>query len=294
MLFDRAEWRVRRHIVILILCCSAMLFLPLFDTRKKNSNSDWIEVINWQAGQAFDTSQWTLERGFLRNEEEQYYTGGAASNFESTPEALNLIARGERVANAAYRKGAADWRQARSEARYTSTSLLSKDAWQNLRVEIVASVRGSKGAWPAIWLRSPNTRGFAEVDLMEHLGREPELVHSTVHFGTSSSNRDVKTADRTMPGFQGRDVVYLAELTPQKLTVSIDNKPMLTMDRQLGAGKIQPLQQPFNLIINLALGGAWSGPIDEAALPATMTIKAIRVWQWRREPGTAEISASEQ
>jgi hypothetical protein len=172
----------------MFLCGLATLVRLQFDVPRK-SNPYWTEIINWSTGQPFDASQWTLERGFQRNEEEQYYTAGAASNFEITSSGLNLIARSERITNAAYRKGAADWRQARAEAQYTSASLISMEAWQNLRVEIVANMRGGKGAWPAIWLRSPNTRAFAEVDLMEHLGREPALVHSNVHFGASSSSR---------------------------------------------------------------------------------------------------------
>jgi beta-glucanase (GH16 family) len=245
--------------------------------------------MDWSAGQSFDASKWNFEKGFLRNEEQQYYTGQSASNFEVADSGLNLIARSERVANADYRKGAGNWKEARAEARYTSASLVSKNAWQNVKIEIVANVRGGKGAWPAIWLKGADKRGFGEVDMMEQLGREPDLVHSTVHFGSSINNRTAKTADRTIPGLQGKDVVYSAELTPEKILVSIDGKPMITMDRERG------LQQPFNLIINLALGGAWPGPIDEAALPARMTIKAIRIWEWQppNSEKKEEVTASE-
>jgi beta-glucanase (GH16 family) len=243
--------------------------------------------MDWSAGQTFDKSEWTFEKGFLRNEEQQYYAGDSASNFQITDDGLKLVAHSDRVANADYRKGAGNWRQARAEARYTSASLVSKKAWQNLKVEIVANVRGGKGAWPAIWLKGENTHGFGEIDLLEQLGREPDLVHSTVHFGPSIANRTAKTADRTIPGLQGTDVVYSAELTPEKLLVSVDNKPMIAMDRE------RPLQQPFNLIINLALGAAWAGPIDETALPATMTIKAIRIWEWQPGEKKEEVTASE-
>jgi beta-glucanase (GH16 family) len=252
--------------------------------------------MDWSAGQPFDTSEWTFEQGFLRNAEQQYYAGNSASNFQITSEGLKLVAHSERIANADYHKGAGNWRQARPEARYTSASLVSKKAWQNLKIEIVANVRGGKGAWPAMWLKSPNTHGFGEVDLMEQLGREPDLVHSTVHFGSSIANRTAKTADRKIPGLQGKDIVYSAELTPEKLFLSINNEPMIAMDRDLAVNGVRPLQQPFNLIVNLALGGAWAGPIDEGALPAQMTIKAIRIWEWQRPEGekNEEVTASEQ
>ncbi len=274
-----------RHLFFFILSSVAILTVdPACAVRKSDG---WSVVVNWSAGQPFDKSQWTFEKGFQRNEEQQYYAGDAASNFEVTDEGLKLIARGEPVANADYRKGAGNWRQARAEARYTSASLVSTKAWQNLKVELVASVKGGKGAWPAIWLKGENTHGFGEVDVMEQLGREPDLVHSTVHFGSSVNSRTAKTGDRTIPGLQGKDVVYTAELTPEKVLVSVDGKPMIAMGRERG------LQQPFNLIINLALGAAWAGPIDEAALPAAMTIKSVRIWEWKPDDKKEEVTASE-
>ncbi|SFV38501.1 glycoside hydrolase family 16 protein [Hyphomicrobium facile] len=253
----------------------------------RTSKPGWSVAMDWSAGERFDYSEWTFEQGFLRNEELQYYAG--QSNFEISNGGVTLIARKEQVANPDYRKGAPNWRQVRADGKYTSASLVSKKSWQNLSIEIVASVRGGKGAWPAIWLKAENKQGFGEVDLMEQLGREPDLVHATVHYGSSFTNRTAKQAERVIPGLQGKDVLYSAELTPEKLLVSIDNEPMITMDRT------RPLQQPFNLVINLALGSAWAGPVDEAALPATMTIKAIRIWERQPpEPDSREdVTASD-
>ena len=256
-----------------------VLFL-IFVSWTHSSRTSWVLVDDWSAGQPFDTAQWTFERGFLRNSEEQYYTGGAPDNFAVGPDGLRLIGRSERVANAAYKKGAVDWRRAKPEAQYTSASLVSVKAWRNAKIEIVASIRSGNGAWPAIWLRSPNRNGFGEIDLMEHLGREPETVHSTVHYGTSASDLKIITADRTIIGFQGKDITYSAEFTPEKIIINVNGEPMLEMDRRIRIGKIEPLQQSFQLVLNLALGGAWAGPIDVAALPATMTIKSIKVWEW--------------
>jgi beta-glucanase (GH16 family) len=233
-----------------------VLFL-IFVSWTHSSRTSWVLVDDWSAGQPFDTAQWTFERGFLRNSEEQYYTGGAPDNFAVGPDGLRLIGRTERVANAAYKKGAVDWRRAKPEAQYTSASLVSVKAWRNAKIEIVASIRSGNGAWPAIWLRSPNRNGFGEIDLMEHLGREPETVHSTVHYGTSASDLKIITADRTIIGFQGKDITYSAEFTPEKIIINVNGEPMLEMDRRIRIGKIEPLQQSFQLVLNLALGGAW-------------------------------------
>ena len=111
-------------------------------------------------------------------------------------------------------------------------------SWRNAKIEVVANIRDGDGAWPAIWLGSRNVNGFGEIDLMEHLGREPETVHATVHFGTSASNLKVSTASRTIDGFQGKDITYTAELSPETLAITVNGQLMLAMDRHLSVGTI--------------------------------------------------------
>lgn len=248
---------------------------------------DWIADFEWRAGQHFDKRRWTFETGFLRNEEQQYYTGGNPKNFEVTPEGLRFIGRREVVPNAAFRPGSRYWITARPAANYTSTSIVSKQAWRDFRVEVVANVNGGKGAWPAIWLRGANATGFSEVDLMEQLGREPDLVHATMHFGATLESRKSMSTDRMILGLQGRDVTYAAELSPRQVAIFVNDRRMLWIDRTIAAGATHPFDQSFNLIVNLALGSAWAGPVDEAGLPALMIIKSIRVLRWRHQSKVA-------
>jgi beta-glucanase (GH16 family) len=273
-----------------VLSCLLVLLSGLSASARLGPDIGWYPILQWSAGQPFDASAWTFEEGFLRNEELQYYAGRAPANFEVTPDGLRLTARKETVANPDYRKGAWNWRQSRAEAQYTSASLVSKEAWENVKVEVVAAVKGGNGAWPAIWLRAPNIRRFGEVDMMEQIGREPDMVHATVHYGETFSGRSAKTADRMILGLQGQDVTYTAILTPDLLRVSINGVAMMTMQRSRGIVGVRGLHQPFNLVINLALGGNWAGAVDEAALPATLTIKSIRIWEWR--PGVAGVHSN--
>ena len=285
------EHDVARHLGLVALSCVATL-TGASAIAGPMETAAWVPVIEWKAGQPFDRSAWTFEEGFLRNEELQYYTGQSPSNFVETASGLHFIARSERVANADHKKSSANWREARTEARFTSASIVSKQAWDNVKIEIVANIRGGNGAWPAMWLKAPNTRGFGEIDMMEQIGREPDLVHATVHYGESFSGRTAKTADRTITGLQGRDVTYSAVLAPDALDISIDGTPMIVMDRSRTTPGLRSLHQPFNLVINLALGGAWSGPVDDDALPATMIVKSIRIWEWRPAQGIENVTAS--
>ena len=180
------------------------------------------------------------------------------------PDGLRLIGRNERIANAAYRKGAVDWRKARFEAQYTSASLVSVKSWRNAKIEVVANIRDGDGAWPAIWLRSRNVNGFGEIDLMEHLGREPETVHATVHFGTSASDLKVSTAspdDRL--DFRARTSRTQQSLVLKLSSITVNGQSMLAMDRQISVGKISRCSSRFSscsISLSAALGRDRSTP----------------------------------
>jgi beta-glucanase (GH16 family) len=40
-----------------------------------------------------------------------------------------------------------------------------------------------------------------------------------------------------------------------------------------------PFDQPFHLILNIAVGGTWGGEVDETMLPFEMVISKIEVFQ---------------
>jgi len=50
-----------------------------------------------------------------------------------------------------------------------------------------------------------------------------------------------------------------------------------------GAGEDNPLRKPQHLILNLALGGDWGGPIDDSVLPQKLLINYVRVYQQPQE-----------
>ena len=60
--------------------------------------------------------------------------------------------------------------------------------WQHGRFEICARLPEGRGSWPAIWML-PRDWDFGnggwpangEIDIMEHVGYDPSVVHATVH-----------------------------------------------------------------------------------------------------------------
>src|SRR5690348_11175716 len=89
-----------------------------------------------------DPSRWDYETGFVRNDEQQYYTHARPENARVQNGMLILEGRRERFPNKNYRPGSDDWREAADSASYTSACLvtLHKAAWKYGRIEVRAKL----------------------------------------------------------------------------------------------------------------------------------------------------------
>ena len=178
-------------------------------------------------------------------------------------------------------------RQSRKGNAYTSARLVSKGRGDFLygRIEVRARIPAGLGTWPAIWmLPSGNAYGgwpkSGEIDIMEHVGFDQDVVHVSVH--TEAYNhvlRTQKTATQRVPGASSDFHVYRVDWTPGAILGFIDGEQMYEF-RNEGAGPAAwPFDQPFHLLLNVAVGGDWGGMqgIDPAAFPATMEVDYVRV-----------------
>lgn len=238
---------------------------------------NWTPVYSWDKSQPFDGSIFRFEKGHIRNNEAQYYTE-TSDTVVISDEGLQLRGIRAHVLNASYEKGSDDWRKRQQWSPYASASMITVPAWQNLKVEVTARINDSTGAWPAIWLRANNADRYGEVDLVEQVGYRPWQLWSSFHLGANANNRFVVTTQRIIPDFTNRDVTYAAELTPENAMIFIDKQLVLSVPRKIQTQGTTPLDQPFRLIMNMALGGSWGGKIDNSKLPATMTIRSIKIW----------------
>lgn len=266
-----------------------LLLALLWATAAGAAVADWKleHAIDFASGQALDPAFWSYETGFLRNQEQQYYQ---PANVRVGEGFLRIEARRERVANAAHRAGARNWRHSRAFADYTSGSLVSKPAFLYGRFEVVARSPGGAGAWPAVWLLHESAGQYGEIDIHEAVGKHPDTAFVAVHYGREPATRQHRNANRQVPGFEGSWRTHTLEWTPERITLSLDGQPMMVFDpREAAVGGIDPLRRPMRLHINLALGGTWGGPIDDSRLPARFDIASVRIWKW--EPGRGEALA---
>jgi beta-glucanase (GH16 family) len=246
--------------------------------------------IDFRTGQALDTGFWSVETGFLRNQESQYYT---LYNVTQQAGFLRIEARREQVPNAAYRAGARGWRAKEPVTRYTSGSIATRPEFLYGRIEVVARSPGGAGAWPAIWLVHEGRGPYGEIDIHESVGKHQDTAFAGVHYGHTTNSRQYRNANRVVPGFEGSWHTHVVEWTPERITCLLDGEPLMQFDpRSVATPGFDPLRQPMRLHINLALGGTWGGPIDDSRLPARFDIASVRIWSW--DPGTGDAPAARE
>jgi len=192
-------------------------------------------------------------------------------------------------------------------ANYTSGRVHSDGKGDFLygRFEARAKLPRGKGTWAAIWMLPSDPFKYAttceegedwqgsstcnawpnsgEIDIMEHVGYQMGHIHGTVHneayYWLKWEQRkgrilldDVDTAFH----------VYALEWTPERIDVFVDDSHYFTYVNENTGWQVWPYDQPFHVILNLAVGGGWGragGGIDDTVFPQRMLVDYVRVYQ---------------
>lgn len=164
------------------------------------------------------------------------------------------------------------------------------------RFEARAKVPKGKGFLPAFWMMPTDEEYYGqwpkcgEIDIMEVLGDQLSKSYGTLHFGEPHEQRQgtytlpEKTAD-----FGSDFHVFACEWDPGEIRFYVDNqffyKTSDWFTRRPGAEKAAypaPYDQPFYIILNLAVGGSWVGYPDNDAVfgeNAQFVVDYVRVYE---------------
>ena len=160
-----------------------------------------------------------------------------------------------------------------------------KEGWKYGYIEASIKLPKGKGTWPAFWMMPVNFHSWpadGEIDIMEEVGYHPVFVSSSLHANAHvHSNGTQVTHEMYCKGAEGEFHTYAILWTAQNITTYVDGKVQLSYDNR-GLGRDDwPYDDPFYVIFNLAWGGDWGGAqgVDESALPATMEVDYVRVFQ---------------
>jgi beta-glucanase (GH16 family) len=216
---------------------------------------------------------WTIETGGngFGNNEAQFYTN-QEKNIYVKDQMLHIVAHKEDYEHRHYTSG--------------KLSTYQKKHIKYGRIEVEAKLPKGSGTWPAIWLLGENKKEVGwpmcgEIDLIEHIGRRPGQFHFSLHtqtFNHKKNNHLTYVYDdlSLLDDFQ----TYSMEWDEGQISFYINQKLMATFKKSKHATQEDwPYDQPFHLIINLAIGGHWGGAIDESIFPVEFKIKSIKVYE---------------
>jgi beta-glucanase (GH16 family) len=182
-------------------------------------------------------------------------------------------------------------KEVRANKNYTSARLVSRNKgdWTYGRIEIKAKLPQGRGTWPAIWMLSTDWSyggwpASGEIDIMEHVGFDPGVVHATIHTEAYNHSKGTQRGGTTLVGdFQSDFHVYAVDWYPDLLEFSVDGKKYFTTIKDGSDYKTWPFNQRFHLLMNIAVGGNWGGAqgVDDSIWPQRMEVDYVRVYQWK-------------
>jgi Beta-glucanase/Beta-glucan synthetase len=233
-----------------------------------------------------DPRNWTYERGFVRNQEHQWYQ---ADNAIVKGGLLVIEARREARPNPQFDAGSPDWRRNRPAAEYTSASINTRGlhSFRYGRFEMRARIDIRPGVWPAFWTLGEAGRWPAngEIDIMEFYRGN---VLANVAWADSTGKAvwdDTRTPVATLGGAEwaSRFHVWRMDWDESEIRLYVDDRLLNSTDVRSaangGGGARNPLQQPHYLLLNLAVGGMNGGDPSATNFPARYEIDYVRVYQ---------------
>jgi beta-glucanase (GH16 family) len=232
-----------------------------------------------------DSSKWDYEKGFVRNEELQWYQSENASCKKGC---LIIEAKKETKPNPNYVKDSRNWRQNRPEIEYTSACLITrgKKDWQYGRFEMRARIDISSGMWPAWWTLGVSKPWPAngEIDIMEYYRKI--LLANIACLGKNGRPEWHSTkipVDSLDSSWSSKFHIWRMDWTTDSIALYVDrhllNKVAVDSLYNKDGSGFNPFTQPHYMLLNLAIGGANGGDPSKTSFPKKFEIDYVRVYQ---------------
>lgn len=240
----------------------------------------WSDEFNGPDGSPVDSSKWVQEigGGGWGNDELEYYTSRPQNAF---------LKNGNLVIKAVEEKYSGSDGVSRN---YTSARLKTQGKFSQTygRFEARIKIPRGQGIWPAFWMLGADIDqvpwpACGEIDIMENIGKEPALVHGTIH-GPGYNGSGGISSSFALPGgrkFADKFHIYAVEWEPNTIRFYVDNHLYATRTpADLPKGAKWVYDHPFFILLNVAVGGDWPGNPDATSVfPQTMLVDYVRVYE---------------
>ena len=254
----------------------------------------WSDEFNAKAGTAPNTAIWGRELGDgtangiagWGNSELEYYTDGTKNAATDGKGSLAITVREADGSLQCYY----------GPCQYTSARLLTKNRFEVAygRVEARVKVPSGAGLWPAFWMlgtdidQNPWPQS-GEIDIMEYVARQPNQVFGTLHGPGYSGGQSYGKVYELGEPVANKFHTYAVEWQPDLIVWYIDGIEYFraTPDDPFLQGKEWVFNHPFFILLNVAVGGNFGGPVGEdTVFPATTLFDYVRVYQAEAVPTT--------
>lgn len=230
----------------------------------------WSDEFEYTGKPAAD--KWRIQVGpSTVNGEAQYYSD-RLQNLKVENGNLHIIARKESFGGRNYTSGRLD----------TET----KAWWTYGRFEIRAKLAGGKGAWPAFWMLAHECKSLGgwpdcgEIDIAEYAGKNLDKVNCTLHMRDINYRlKNNPHGTMTLADVSNTFHVYAMEWSKDRIEMFFDGAKVLTFENSGKGFGSWPYFNPQYIIMNVALGGGYGGPIDDAIFPTQFVIDYVRVYK---------------
>jgi beta-glucanase (GH16 family) len=240
----------------------------------------WQDEFNEKNGSPVNAKKWTHEVGGAGwgNHELEYYTNRIENSYQ---------ADGMLVIKAIKESFSGTDRVARE---YTSARLTTRKNFTVTygRIEARIKVPRGQGIWPAFWMLGADIDSVrwprcGEIDIMENIGKEPSNIYGTLH-GPGYSGKDGPSSRYSLAdnkSFADAFHVFAVEWERDVIRFYCDNVLYKTRTpKDLPPGTMWVYNQPFFILLNVAVGGDWPGSPDATtSFPQEMLVDYVRVYQ---------------
>ena len=269
-----------------ITCCSQATPGPTSGT---GWTLVWSDEFNGPNGSPVDRSKWVPETGGdgWGNHELEYYT----DRIENAS-----IHDGNLVVKAISEKYTGPDGFTRN---YTSARLKTFGKFSQTygRFEARIKIPYGQGMWPAFWMLGDDIEkvgwpACGEVDIMENIGKEPAIVHGSIHGPGYIGDTGIE-APYKLPAKRFADDfhIFAVEWDADSVSFYVDQNLYVRRTRaDLQPGWKWVFDKPFFLILNLAVGGDWPGKPDSSTVfPQSMLVDYVRVYQRSAAPTKIDV-----
>jgi beta-glucanase (GH16 family) len=232
-----------------------------------------------------DPANWNYERGFVRNQELQWYQ---PENAFCTNGLLVIEARSEHKPNPTFVTNSTNWKTRREWIDYISAAITSRRLREFTygRFEVRARIDTRLGSWPAFWTLGAAPRigwpAGGEVDIMEfYTGTVLANIAYSLDRRAKWSTVKKPVAELGGEAWSKEFHVWTMEWDERKLDLLLDGRLMNHLDlvEADNADQGNPFHRPVYFILNQAIGGTQGGDPSQTKFPIRFEVDWVRVYQ---------------